>query len=177
MKSQVVMGGCTERTRQQILETTGFTEGSLPFRYLRVPITASKLHKLECTMLVEKIATKIKYWATRTLSYAGRATLVNTMLLGVFNFWASIFILPQEITKNITRMCTYYIWGTSDSKRRPALVAWQYMCIPKKNRGLGLENLQTWNKACIAKLVWAVKRKKDLLLVRWIHGRYLKNTS
>ncbi|KAJ8422893.1 LOW QUALITY PROTEIN: hypothetical protein Cgig2_025984 [Carnegiea gigantea] len=89
------------------------TKGSLPFRYLGVPITAGKVSKLECTMLVEKI-----------------------------------------------------------SKRRPTLVAWQDVCIPKKNGGLGLKNLKIWNKACIAKLVWAVARKKDLML-----GGYMEDIS
>jgi len=32
-----------------------------------------------------------------------------------------------------------------------------------------------WNKATIAKLVWAVIRKKDILWVKWVHGRYSKH--
>jgi len=40
--------------------------------------------------------------------------------------------------------------------------------------GLGLKNLEVWNQACVAKLVWAIAMKKDLFWVRWIHGRYLK---
>jgi len=96
-------------TRKLILEITGFSEGDLPFRHLEVPITAGKLSKMECTVLVEKIAVKIKYWSTRSLSYANRLALVNTVVIGVYKFWASIFMLPKEVTQDITRLCRDYI--------------------------------------------------------------------
>jgi len=47
--------------KKLILEIIGFSEGDLPFRYLGVPITAGKLSKMECRVLVENIAVKIKY--------------------------------------------------------------------------------------------------------------------
>jgi len=34
--------------------------------------------------------------------------------------------------------------------------------------------LDKWNVACIAKLVWAIAKKKDSLWVQWVHGRYIK---
>ena len=58
-KSQIIFGGCT--LQQQCLEATGFQEGSLPIRYLGVLVTASRLSKLECRGLVEKIMGKIRF--------------------------------------------------------------------------------------------------------------------
>jgi len=34
-----------------------------------------------------------------------------------------------------------------------------------------------WNKPIIAKLVWEIPKKKDILWVRWVHGRYLKEKT
>ena len=45
---------------------------------------------------------------------------------------------------------------------------------PQKYGGLGLKNLGAWNKACIAKTVWAIALKEDILWVKWVHGRYIK---
>jgi len=59
-KSQLVYGGCNSHLQRQCLELTGYREGCLPMRYLGVPITASKLSKLECHTLVEKITRKMK---------------------------------------------------------------------------------------------------------------------
>ena len=83
-KSSMVLRGCTQQTEENILQVTGYTTGSLPFRYLGVPITASRLNKLECRALVDKITARIKTWSTRHLSYAGRAALIhlNFYILG-----------------------------------------------------------------------------------------------
>jgi len=35
-------------------------------------------------------------------------------------------------------------------------------------------NLAAWNTASIAKLVWMVALKKDIMWVKWVHGKYLK---
>ena len=47
----------------------------------------------------------------------------------------------------------------------------------KGTTGLGLKYFKMWNKATIAKLVWAIPKKKDILWVRWIHGTHLKEKS
>ena len=47
--------------------------------------------------------------------------------------------------------------------------------MPKPNEGVGLKNLEAWNKAWIAKLVWEIAKKKDNLWIRWVHGKYLIN--
>jgi len=61
---------------------------------LRMPITGSRLTKGEYRLLVEKITAKILVWSSRHLSYARRLVLINTVLFGMFNFWAQIFIHP-----------------------------------------------------------------------------------
>jgi len=37
--------------------------------------------------------------------------------------------------------------------------------------------MEAWNYANIAKLIWAVTKRKDLLWVKWVHGRYLCKSS
>ena len=88
-KSQMVFGGCSPHLQQQCLEITGFQEGTFPMRYLGVPIIASRLSKLECRALVDKIVAKIRLWSTRNISFAGRAQLLNIVIFGMFNFGLS----------------------------------------------------------------------------------------
>ena len=75
----------------------------LPFWYLGVPITANKLSKLECRLLVEKITQRIKTWATRSTSYAWRVAFINSVVMGVCNFGATIFILSQEVIRELEK--------------------------------------------------------------------------
>ena len=59
-KSQIVCRGCNSQLQQQCLEVTCYKEGDLPMKYLGVPITASRLSKLECHSLVDKITGKMR---------------------------------------------------------------------------------------------------------------------
>ena len=89
-KSQVVFGGTSDEMIQQCLRITGLQATQFPLKYLGVPITASRLTKVECNTLVEKITGRIHIWATRNISFAGRAVLINSVIFGMFNYWASI---------------------------------------------------------------------------------------
>jgi len=59
--------------------------------------------------------------------------------------------------------------------QKSLFISWSTTRTPKKYGGVGLKNLGTWNKASIAKIIWAIAEKKDLLWVKWVHGRYVKN--
>ena len=85
-KSQLVCGGCDSTLWEKCLEVTGYHEGALPMQYLGVPITASKLSKLECRTLVEKIFEKIRQWSTKSLSFTGRAQLINSVIFDMYSF-------------------------------------------------------------------------------------------
>lgn len=90
-------------------------------------------------------------------------------------YWASAFILPKMVMEEIEKLCRGFLWGSTAEKRRPALLAWDDLCAPKKNGGLGLKQIQVWNMAALGKQVWALMMKKDALWVKWISTIYLKN--
>ena len=117
-KSQIFLGGCSTLLHHQCLQTIGFQEGYLPMKCLGIPITASRLSKMECSVLVEKITARVHIWATRNLSFAGRAMLINTAIFGMFSYWASIFLLPQSVLDKITSICRNYLWGGKENMTR-----------------------------------------------------------
>ena len=152
-KSQIYLGGCSTQLNNQCIQQIGFQEDSLPMKYLGVPITAGRLSKLECSTLVEKITARVHIWSTRNLSFAGRATLINSVIFGMFNYWASIFLLPQNVLDKITSICRNYLWGGSDVHTRIPHISWKNTCLARKHGGAGIKDYAAWNKAIIAKLV------------------------
>ena len=110
----------------------------------------------------------------KSISYAGRTTLINSVIMGIFNFWARIVILPQSVIKDIMKLCRNYLWGAEANCVKSPYVAWHDCCKPKKHGGLGIRHVDAWNRAYISKLVWAVALTEDILWVRWIHSRYLR---
>ncbi|KAL9224837.1 hypothetical protein vseg_000833 [Gypsophila vaccaria] len=55
------------------------------------------------------------------------------------------------------------------------MVAWQTVCQPKDEEGIGIKNLELSNVAMIGRLVDWVAEKRDSIWVRWVHANYIKD--
>ncbi|XP_074305003.1 uncharacterized protein LOC141639928, partial [Silene latifolia] len=132
-KSEVYYSGVSQTIKDDIRQITGFTEGSMPFRYLEVPVQATRLTKIECNILVEKMVNRIRSLGAKKLSYAGRLVLVNSVLNTLHNYCSGIFLIPKCVVKRIEAVCRNYLWdGTADFRRVPS-VGWDKVHIKGKN--------------------------------------------
>ena len=135
-----MLRGCNTNLQQQCLQITGLKNSSFPLTYLGFPITASRLNKIECASLVEKIIARVHLWATRNISFAGRARLINSVIFGMFFYWSSIVLLPNEVTEKITKICRNYLRsGTIDYKKAP-YISWHHTCLTKSQGGIGIKH-------------------------------------
>ncbi|XP_074305719.1 uncharacterized protein LOC141640939 [Silene latifolia] len=71
-KSNVYFNGVPAEVRADIVQFSGCSEGTLPFKYLGVPIKPSKLTIKDCQPLIDKVLERIRMLGTKNLSYAGR---------------------------------------------------------------------------------------------------------
>jgi len=152
------------RLRQLI----GIPLGSMPFRYLGVPLAAQRLQVAHFAPFTDKLTMYINSWTASCLSFAGRAELIRSVLQGVDCFWLSIFPMPSAIIDRVVRLCRNFLWN-----KRHHPVSWQSMCLPKSEGGLGFRDLKAWNYSLLAKCLWNIHKKKDSLWVRWVHHIYL----
>ncbi|KAJ8439568.1 hypothetical protein Cgig2_024155 [Carnegiea gigantea] len=51
------------------------------------------------------------------------------------------------------------------------------VCKPKKNGGLGLKDISTWNTTLVTRHLGDVAMKKDDLWVKWVHEQYLRECN
>ncbi|XP_074292531.1 uncharacterized protein LOC141619416 [Silene latifolia] len=160
-----------------IEEASGVKRGGIPFRYLGVKIAPKRLGVLDCQCLVDKVTERIDRLGTKHLSYAGRLTLIKSVLSTLHNYWARIFILPKTVLNSIDAICRAFLWHGQEQKESPALVSWNQICKPRRKGGLGLKLLHQWNVALMGKYVWWVEQKTDHLWVKWVHTIYIKNTT
>ncbi|KAJ8419600.1 hypothetical protein Cgig2_000943 [Carnegiea gigantea] len=93
---------------------------------------------------------KIRLWAIKSISFTGRAQLLNSM--------ATIFILPQEVIDQLNQICRNHLLGGGArgmaNYQKSPYISWNKTCTPRKYGGIGLKNFGAWNKICIAKIVW-----------------------
>ncbi|KAL0290489.1 UNVERIFIED_CONTAM: hypothetical protein Scaly_2668800 [Sesamum calycinum] len=105
-KSQIILSRAVQQERRQIVEYLGFQEGSLPVRYLGVPLTSSRLTIADCRPLINRIDTRLAGWNQHNLSYAGRVQLIKSVLSSLHTYWASVYsterILELEEIDKIT---------------------------------------------------------------------------
>ncbi|GJW44645.1 hypothetical protein Tco_0073444 [Tanacetum coccineum] len=62
-------------------------------------------------------------------------------------------------------------------KRGKAKVAWEVVCLPKQEGGLGIRRLDHFNSALMVSHVWKLLTLKESLWVKWIHEYKLKGRS
>ncbi|KAL0286732.1 UNVERIFIED_CONTAM: hypothetical protein Sradi_7141400 [Sesamum radiatum] len=90
-KSQIIFSRAVQQQRQQLLDCVGFQEGSLPIKYLGIPLTSSRLTIADCRPLIDKVDTRLAGWNHQNLSYAGRIQLIKSVLSTLHTYWASVF--------------------------------------------------------------------------------------
>jgi hypothetical protein len=58
-KCKVYFGGVPDLEQKKIITATRFSAGTIPFKYLGVPLSSRKLTVHQCRPLVDKIVAKI----------------------------------------------------------------------------------------------------------------------
>jgi len=172
LKSCLFTAGIVNPDLDIIAGHCGFPTGSLPFRYLGIPLAADKLKVMHYSSLIEKISASISAWSSSSLSFAGRTELIRATLQGIDSFWLAILPIPATVIDKVTSLCRKFLWNG----KKP-LVAWSDLCLPKAEGGLGLKDNKWWNYGLLSKTLWNIHAKKDSLWIRWVHSSFLQHVS
>lgn len=126
-KSEFYCAGMTGAEDAAMKSELNMSEGSLPIHYLGVPLQSRSLRVSEYSHLVSKLTMKITAWENRKLSYAGRFSLLQTVLMSIHRFWCKIFFLPKSVIQNIQQLMRDFLWtGTREGHRWP--FDWTDLC-------------------------------------------------
>ncbi|KAG7543595.1 Reverse transcriptase zinc-binding domain [Arabidopsis thaliana x Arabidopsis arenosa] len=171
-KSTLYMAGVSTTQKDEILQQFPFEYGSLPVRYLGLPLLTKKMTTADYLPLIERIRSQIQSWTARALSFAGRLQLIGSVIFSLTNFWIAAFRLPKDCIREIDKLCSAFLWSGPSLNPRKTKVAWSDVCSPKSEGGLGLRSIEEANKICVLKLIWRILTRKNSLWVNWVK-RYL----
>lgn len=169
-------GGDASRCREMAAEL-GIAQGSLPVRYLGVPLSPKKLRRSEFQPLLDKIQARFNSWTVKHLSFAGRFQLIQAVIYSTISFWASMFVIPNDCVRILERMCSAFLWSGAPNSARGAKISWESVCTPKEVGGLGLKRLEDWNKVLGLKLIWLIFTAGGSLCVSWVRRNLIGNEN
>ncbi|XP_049414633.1 uncharacterized protein LOC125877356 [Solanum stenotomum] len=158
---------------QEVEDTTGFMRGSFPLTYLGCPIGHAKKKKVHYSELIKKIQCKLQVWKGRLLSFGGKAVLINHVLQSIPIYLLSVVCPPKCVIHDIHRIFAKFLWNSKEEGRAKHWIAWNDICLPKEEGGLGFRSLFDVTKALFAKLWWKF-RTTNTMWSNFIWNKYCK---
>jgi hypothetical protein len=84
--------------------------------------------------------------------------------------------LPKGVIKQIDKFRKHCLWRGADiNSKKPPKAAWEMVCIPKEDGGLGVIDLEKQNEALLMKNLDKFFNRKDTPWVSLMWEKYCKN--
>ncbi|KAK1441021.1 hypothetical protein QVD17_06857 [Tagetes erecta] len=129
-KSTIYFCNVPNHVQLAILNIMPFVEGTLPVKYLGVPLVSSRLIYKDCKVLVEKMEGRIENWKNRMLSFAGRLQLIGSVLSALYIYWALVFVLPKRVIADLEVKMRNFLWSQGmGSKGKAKTVQLQFLGV------------------------------------------------
>ncbi|KAE8666141.1 hypothetical protein F3Y22_tig00112507pilonHSYRG00062 [Hibiscus syriacus] len=143
---------------------------------LGVYLGMSVMHKCATceffSFIIDKIKSKIHGWSVRTLSFAGRITLANFVLMAIPTYFMQTCHFPSQACQDIEKLVQHFIWSSSNQTRGIPLVSWETLTQPRHNGGLGIWRLQQHNFAFHMKLCYAIASDTKKYYIKLLRQKY-----
>ncbi|KAF3790708.1 putative ribonuclease H protein [Nymphaea thermarum] len=155
-KSRMVTFNVKEDLNNLAVASTGWPLASLPLNYLGLPLFVGKFRPDLCQPLITKAQRKLAAWKASLLSYAGRLCLLQSSFMPLIFFWCPLLKLPKKIIQVLESLAANFLWVSNLGRRKQHLVAWNKLCRPKGEGGVGLKSIKDLNRACLGNLALQV---------------------
>jgi hypothetical protein len=110
------------------------------------------------------------------LSQGGKLEMVNSVFSSSAIFYTGSLKLHKGVIKQLDKYRKHCLWRGSDwNSKKPPKAAWPMVCLPKKQGGIGVIDLNTHNEAMLLKFLHKFYTKADIPWVRLVWENYYGN--
>lgn len=113
---------------------------------------------------------KLEGWKAKFLSFAGKITLIKSVLASIPIHTLSCMVVPKAVIKKLENMMKNFLWSQHGNKRTH-WVAWDDVCSKFSEGGLGIRSLNDTIFGLQGKLDWKVYAG-DTLWTRILRQKY-----
>ena len=117
------------------------------FVYLGAPLFLTKAPAKDFKFLQERLEAKLKGWRSKTLSWAGRSSLIKTVAQALPTYTMSSFDIPTKVCDKLDALTRKFWWNPKNPNGRYlAWLAWEKLCLLKGVGGMGFKKSKNFNK-------------------------------
>jgi hypothetical protein len=125
-----------------------------PQTYRGLPLSVEKLRLSAFNPLIAKVDKYLWGWRALLLSAAGRLVLLDAVLDALPTFAMGALELPPGVLAALDRLRRAFRWvATNKVSGAQCLVAWERVCRPKSEGGLGVRSIADQNTYLMLKLL------------------------
>lgn len=99
--------------------------GFFPFNYLGIPLGADPKNISYWNGIVDRVERKLSGWNSRSLSWAGRVVLINSVLSSLPIYFMSLFQAPVIVINKIDKIRRNFLWGSTRGRQKLVKVKWK----------------------------------------------------
>ncbi|KAG7598158.1 Ribonuclease H domain [Arabidopsis suecica] len=174
-KSSVMFGHDVDNTtRNTIKATIGIHRDGGMGSYLGLPeqIHGSKVQVF--SFVRDRLQKRLNTWSAKFLSKGGKEVLIKSVAQALPTYVMSCFLLPKAIRSKLSSAIANFWWKTNENSNGIHWIAWDKLCTPYSEGGLGFRTLEEFNLALLAKQLWRLIKFPNSLLSRVLRGRYYR---
>ncbi|KAG7543957.1 Reverse transcriptase domain [Arabidopsis thaliana x Arabidopsis arenosa] len=174
-KSSVMFGHDVDNTTRNTIKATIriHRDGGMG-SYLGLPeqIHGSKVQVF--SFVRDRLQKRLNTWSAKFLSKVGKEVLIKSVAQALPTYVMSCFLLPKEIGSKLSSAIANFWWKTNENSNGIHWIAWDKLCTPYSEGGLGFRTLEEFNLALLAKQLWRLIRFPNSLLSRVLRGCYFR---
>ncbi|XP_062028587.1 uncharacterized mitochondrial protein AtMg00310-like [Rosa rugosa] len=141
-------------------------------KYLGLP-TELSYSKIEAfSFFTERVRKRTQGWREKTLSDAGKEVMLKAVVQSIPTYVMSCFELPKHLCSEMHQLMARFWWGDKVDEKKIHWLAWERLCVPKSEGGLGFRNMVHFNQALLAKQGWRILQSPESLIARLYKARY-----
>jgi ribonuclease HI len=159
-------------TKEEILSRVSATQVQSFELYLGLPALIGRSRISSFNHIKGRIWAKLNGWKEKFLTQAGKEVLLKAVIQAIPTYTMSVFSLPKTLTKEINSIMGKFWWSFKENFNKVAWMSWKKMGRSKDTGGLGYRDLESFNRAMLAKQCWRLLNWPDSLAARVLKEKY-----
>lgn len=163
--------------RSRLSSSVGISVEVNDAKYLGLPMFLGHSKRDLFAYIKGRILKRLKSYKESFLNSAGLEVLVKAVLMVLPSYAMSCFRLPKTLTKQLSAEIAKFWWGSKEGECKIHWVNWKKLSRCKGKGGMGFRDLETFNKALLAKQGWKLVSGAPSLFRRLFKRKYFPHTS